>query len=182
MRTRAWAGLLSLFLLAGGVTPAGSQTPEPAGFPRLDSARAFELLVTHSATPEALALHLRRDFIFRNDPDLFGQVDYWQTPEEFLAQGQGDCEDYALLAAAVLKRQGIKAFVFSLYGKKGYAHTVCVFVEEGLYSVINQDRLIRCRAQSLQELAGRLCSRWEWGAVAERAGHRGRAVIRIERL
>jgi len=132
-------------------------------------------------TPERLAGFLGAHLTFQEDLSLFGQQDYWQSPEEVFTRGRGDCEDYALLASDLLARQGVHSFLFSLYGKKGYAHTVCVFMEGGRYSVLNQARLVRYRAVSLEELAGKLCSGWEWGAVAERHGHRGRAVRIIRR-
>ncbi len=141
----------------------------------------LDLVARSHPTPEQLAHFLNTHLTFREDLPLFGQADYWQSPEEVLSRGQGDCEDYASLAADLLARQGVRSFLFSLYGEKGYAHTVCVFVEGGRYSVLNQDRLLRYRSASLEDLAGKLCRAWEWGAVAERHGHRGRAVRVIRR-
>ena len=146
---------------------------------RADS--ALDSIARSLPTPEQLARFLNTHLTFREDLPLFGQADYWQSPEEVLSRGQGDCEDYASLAADLLGRLGIRAFLFSLYGENGYAHTVCVFVEGGRYSVMNQDRLLHYRAASLEELAGKLYRAWEWGAVAERHGHRGRAVRIIRR-
>ncbi len=137
---------------------------------------SLEALVQLHSTPERVAQFLRERVVFRDDVRLFGLSDYWQDPQDFLSRGRGDCEDYALLAQAVLSRQGMEAFVFSLYGEEGYAHTVCVFIEGGRYNVINQDRLLRYRANSLEEVAGLLCPRWRWGAVAQKQGTRGRAV------
>ena len=141
----------------------------------------LELIARACPTPERLALFLHQYVVFQDDQALFGETDYWQSPEEVLIRGRGDCEDFALLACDLLNRQGKQAFIFSLYGEKGYAHTVCVFLEKGLYSVLNQDRLIWCRTGSLEELAGKLCARWKWGAVAQRYGHRGRAIRLIRR-
>lgn len=134
------------------------------------------------SSPERLARFLSARLAFQEDLSLFGQADYWQAPEEVLARGRGDCEDYALLASDLLGRQGKEAFVFSIYGENGYAHTVCVFVENGRYNVLNQDRLVRYRADSLEELAGKLNAGWTWGAVARRHGHRGRAIRLINRV
>lgn len=130
-------------------------------------------------TPEALARFLKGEIRFEEDRDLFGQPDYWQEPEEFLARRAGDCEDYALLAQAVLTLQGKEAFLLSLYGPQGYAHTVCVFIEESRYNVLNEDRILRYRAQSLQELATLLYPAWRWGAVAQKKGHYGRMIREI---
>lgn len=114
-----------------------------------------------------------------SDRQLFGRDDYWQSPAETLRNGKGDCEDYALLAEALLRRQKIPAWVFSVYGPGGYGHTVCAFKENGRYNVINVDQLISYQAESLEELAGKLHPRWEWAAVARRAGHRGKPLRRI---
>ena len=74
-----------------------------------------------------------------------------------------------------------EAVVLSLYGPKGYAHTVCVFAEGGRYHVINQDTLLTLQAPSLEAAATALLPGWTWGGVAQRAGTRGRLVQMIKR-
>jgi predicted transglutaminase-like cysteine proteinase len=37
-----------------------------------------------------------RRVLFRDDTEVWGQVDYWASPLETLHKGQGDCEDYAV--------------------------------------------------------------------------------------
>ena len=139
----------------------------------------LEEVALRCSTPEQLAAFLNQRILFQEDICLFNRVDYWQEPEEFLDRGAGDCEDYALFSEEILKRQGREALVLSLYGPGGYAHTVCVFQENHRYNVLNQDRVIRYGAGSLEELAGRLCRDWTWGAVARRVGTRGQAIRRI---
>lgn len=157
-----------VWALVLGMSPAACPEPSP-----LDE-------VAHlCSTPEQLAAFLKRHILFQEDVRLFNRLDYWQEPEEFLARGAGDCEDYALFSEEVLRRQGREVFVLSLYGPEGYAHTVCVFQENGRYHVLNQDRVIRYGARNLEELAGDLCRDWAWGAVARRAGTRGQAIRRI---
>lgn len=176
MELRCRKTLLPVLLAAVFCAAAGPVSSEPG---RAES--PLDSVARNHSTPEQLARFLKARLIFQEDLALFGQMDYWQTPEEVLIRGRGDCEDYALLADDLLRRQGKKSFVFSLYGPKGYAHTVCVFVEGGRYNLLNQDRLIRTQAASLEELADELCRDWEWGAVAERNGHRGRAVQIVRR-
>ena len=131
-------------------------------------------------TPKAIAAWLHRDFTFRRDEDQFGEIDRWQAPEEFAVSKIGDCEDYALLAQALLRRNGIEAFVLSLFGEEGYAHTVSVFVDaEGRYNVINQDQVRYYRAKSLEDLASAIYPAWTFGGIAERDGTRGRLVREI---
>ena len=165
-------GWLTIGLCLSAIPQVASSEPVRAG-------RMLETIARAYPTPEQLALFLHKNVFFQEDVRLFGLADYWQDPEEFLDRRKGDCEDYALLAQAVLLHQGQEAFVFSLYGEQGYAHTVCVFVEKGCYNVINQDRVIRYHAKSLEDLATYLYPQWNWGAVAERVGHRGRAIREI---
>jgi len=44
---------------------------------------------------------------FVDDADLWGMVDYWATPVEFLAQGAGDCEDYSIAKYFTLRELGV---------------------------------------------------------------------------
>jgi len=44
---------------------------------------------------------------FVDDADLWGVVDYWATPVEFLAQGAGDCEDYSIAKYFTLRELGV---------------------------------------------------------------------------
>lgn len=37
-----------------------------------------------------------RRMAFRDDRQIWGKLDYWASPLEFLQQGQGDCEDFAI--------------------------------------------------------------------------------------
>lgn len=133
-------------------------------------------------TPKALARFLHTAFSVATDQDLFGEVDRWQAPDEFFIRRVGDCEDYALLAQAILQRQGRQAVVFNLYGPDGYAHTVCVFLSNGRYHVINQDRVRWYRAKTLEEVAQRLNPRWTYGAVAHLLGARGAALQTVFNL
>ena len=166
-------GALLVFLCLTGVPQVSSGPVHPGGL--------LEGIARAYPTPERLALFLRGNLTFQEDVRLFRQPDYWQDSEEFLRRGRGDCEDYALLARDLLRLQGFEAFVLSLYGEAGYAHTVCVYVEKGRYNAVNQDRLIRAEAGSIPELAGNLYPRWKWCAIAERQVHRGRAVRVIRR-
>jgi len=137
--------------------------------------------VSHS-TPEAVASFLRAEFIFQRDEDQFGEIDHWQSPEEFLQRRVGDCEDYALLAHALLQRNGIESYVFSLFDEDGYAHTVSVFVDEkGRYNVINEGKLRRYHAKTLEAVADEINPAWTVGMIAEQDGTRGRVVREIVR-
>ena len=114
---RAWRIVVagSIWLMGMPSQAVAAQPSEPPVLARLAN--------TYT-TPKAIAGFLRRAFTFKRDADLFGMEDRWQSPEEFLARKVGDCEDYALLAQALLRRNGIEAYIVSLFGHEGYAHTV----------------------------------------------------------
>lgn len=136
-------------------------------------------LAEHLTTPEEVAQFLCEEFAFQKDTALFSRSDYWQEPQEFLIRGEGDCEDYALLAQAIFTRQGKEAYLLSLFGREGYSHTVCVFRQEGRYRVINQDRLLTPQAMTLKEAATLVFPDWRWGGLSVQAGTRGRLIAEI---
>ncbi len=68
-----------------------------------------------------------------NDATKYEADDYWATPKEFLIQGKGDCEDYAISKYFTLKEAGIskdKLFL-SVVKVKGVAnyHMVLTYLE-----------------------------------------------------
>lgn len=170
MRTRWMVWIIGLGLLGSSWNATAEQVPTPL----LEQAAAV-----HS-TPDAVAGFLLDQFAFQRDTDLFGEVDRWQSPEEFLQRRVGDCEDYALLAQELLRRNGIEAYVFSLFGPEGYAHTVSVYRDEdGRYNVINEDKLRRYRAKTLEAVAAQINPAWTVGMIAEQDGTHGRIVREI---
>ncbi len=71
-----------------------------------------QLMLTHQALPELEKLQKVNDFFnqginFVDDSALWQVNDYWATPVEFLAQGAGDCEDYAIAKFFTLKELGV---------------------------------------------------------------------------
>lgn len=40
--------------------------------------------------------HINNALTYKTDIELWGKKDYWASPVESLAQGEGDCEDYAI--------------------------------------------------------------------------------------
>ncbi len=49
-----------------------------------------------NAKLDAINNFYNRQVLFRDDMEVWGQVDYWASPLEMLDKGQGDCEDYAI--------------------------------------------------------------------------------------
>jgi predicted transglutaminase-like cysteine proteinase len=77
-----------------------------------------------------------RRVVFRDDVEVWGQVDYWASPFEMLGKGVGDCEDYALAKYFSLRAVGVAAsklrlvYVRALLGGAGgllQAHMVLAY-------------------------------------------------------
>jgi predicted transglutaminase-like cysteine proteinase len=45
---------------------------------------------------QAINQFFNHRILFRDDIEVWGQIDYWSSPLETLDKGQGDCEDYAI--------------------------------------------------------------------------------------
>jgi predicted transglutaminase-like cysteine proteinase len=59
---------------------------------------------------------------YRSDTAVYGQFDYWATPQEILAKGAGDCEDFAILKMTSLIRAGVPATSLSLVVLRDNGH------------------------------------------------------------
>jgi predicted transglutaminase-like cysteine proteinase len=57
---------------------------------------------------EAVNQMVNQALHFKDDQALWGQADYWATPGESLARGQGDCEDFAIAKFFLLRNLGIQ--------------------------------------------------------------------------
>ncbi len=142
---------------------------------------SFRDLSTELKTPEAVAHYMWKNFVFERDQRQFGVEEYWQSPEKMLVSGKGDCEDFALFAAKILKTNGLHAFVFNIYGN-GYGHSVCLVLENGNYSVIDGDRVIPTGTKNLREVAYQIYPFWTKAAVVGHVSNgKAKALKTIER-
>jgi predicted transglutaminase-like cysteine proteinase len=72
-------------------------------------------------------------FAYKDDMKLWGQEDYWATPEEFIGVNGGDCEDYVVAKYFVLRSLGVAdehlylTYVKAL--KENRAHMVLSYFE-----------------------------------------------------
>lgn len=92
-----------------------------------------------------------RRIYFRDDIEVWGQIDYWATPLEMFAQGQGDCEDYAigkyfaLMAAGVPQARLRLVYVRATLGGVGgvqQAHMVLAYYPAPTAEPLILDNLI----------------------------------------
>lgn len=120
----------------------------------------------------------------RNTPDLtpakfasfFSEFDYKfradvQKPAAFLASETGDCDDYATLAALVLKEKGYTPRLITVR-MPGVVHVVCYVEETGSYLDYNNRKYVLKVTKSgsdLNEIARRVAKsyRLDWTSVSE---------------
>ncbi|MCB9772630.1 MAG: tetratricopeptide repeat protein [Candidatus Omnitrophica bacterium] len=116
-------------------------------------------------TPETLAKWLKSNIYYESDRT---GDDNWQAPHETLAKKAGDCEDYAILAQALLSEIGIPSqIIMVVYGKgyKGKAHALCVFKRNGAYEYLSGSYLHKTKALSFEGIMDQDYP--EWQAIVE---------------
>ncbi len=119
-----------------------------------------ELANDASLTPRTFAHHFA-NFRFRFDPKV-------QQPDAFLSARAGDCDDYAILAARILKSRGFTPRLISVR-MPGEVHVVCYVEEADGYLDFNErksgDGIVHC-ANSLEDIAekvtGSFDAKWEY--------------------
>ena len=147
-----FAASLVLFLFSSLTAEANAQL--------LDRTLSLANLSLELKTPENIAHYMWRNFVFETDQRQFGREEYWQSPQELMQTRKGDCEDFAVFAYELLKRQGIQTFLLNVYGGS-FAHTVCVFKDKGKYQIIDGSDIKRVNASSLDELSKKIYPFWE---------------------
>ena len=115
---------------------------------------------------------MKKNFEFVSDRAQFGTEEHWQTPEAMLERQRGDCEDYALFAQAILKRNGYQTFILSVYWNED-AHTITLFEKEGIWGIFNLDKLDLPHVTSLAELAATVRDNWSYLGVMRVEGNSG---------
>jgi hypothetical protein len=94
-----------------------------------------------------------------------------QRPEIFLSRKTGDCDDFATLAAELLKARGFTPRLIAVRMNK-LVHVVCYVDEAGGYLDYNQRNnpagMVRC-ARALHQIADKVADSFEasWSSVSE---------------
>jgi predicted transglutaminase-like cysteine proteinase len=115
-RRVTWAAAVIGLKLMWAAAACGGQVDRPAlaSADSIDRTVAWQAIIASSRAYSDLqrAIGINRFFNqFRSVPDseLWGVADYWATPEQVLAVGAGDCEDFALAKYVSLIRTGVAA-------------------------------------------------------------------------
>ncbi|MDD4877140.1 MAG: transglutaminase-like domain-containing protein [Dehalococcoidales bacterium] len=84
-------------------------------------------------------------------------MDWIQSPELTWYRRSGDCEDYAVLAIALLKQIGIEGQLLSVICEdKQLSHAVCIFLQDGEYSYFSNSRLVTTDKTQVEEIVARI--------------------------
>jgi predicted transglutaminase-like cysteine proteinase len=81
----------------------------------------------------------------RKDIDIYGEEEYWATPEEFVRSNGGDCEDYAVIKYMALRNFGMPAeniWLLLAYdrNRSAYHAVLAVYAGERLFFLDNLSR------------------------------------------
>jgi predicted transglutaminase-like cysteine proteinase len=83
-----------------------------APVPKFQAWRALVASVAGAQDPERLKKindFFNRQMQFGNDPDVWGEPDYWATPMESIGKGAGDCEDFVIAKYFSLLEAGVSS-------------------------------------------------------------------------
>jgi predicted transglutaminase-like cysteine proteinase len=89
-----------------------------------------------------------RRIVFTDDREVWGQADHWASPFETLAQGRGDCEDYAIAKYFSLLALGMPVvrlrlvYVRAQIGVDSQAHMVLAYYAQPDAEPLILDNLI----------------------------------------
>lgn len=151
---------LVLALWLGGPLPSASdaqrmaQAAQRIGPRAVVALPALQSMLQHGAGLDdeaqlaAVNGFFNRRIVFGEDIDIWGQVDHWASPLEALAQGRGDCEDYAIGKYFSLLALGMPAarlrlvYVRAQIGAETRAHMVLAYYAHPSAEPLILDNLI----------------------------------------
>jgi len=109
-------------------------------------------------SPQAISDWLSREFTYRLE-----LPDRWQAPSETLSSKMGDCEDFALLGADLLRRIGIESDIAIVkFRDLNVSHAICIWKNsEGSFDFMDDRRLRRTGEKRIEDAVGRYYPDWE---------------------
>lgn len=98
-------------------------------------------------SPEDVVRWLSRDFTYEM---RLGDIAH--SPEDTISSRAGDCDDFAILASALLERIGVENQVLVIrFSSLNIAHAICIWKEKnGTYSFISSRELCRTGMETIE--------------------------------
>ena len=122
------------------------------------SAKDLERIPTKINSPQELAIWFSEEFEYQTEyPDV------WQEPSSTLRTKKGDCEDFALLASAALKKIGILSNVAIIkFRDLNTSHAICIWKNKhGKYNFISNGHLFKSEVPTLEGAVGKYYPDWD---------------------
>lgn len=116
-------------------------------------------MIAKSETVDEVALRIlspEKIEAFYNEgfKDIIKVPDVPQTPQETLDLKSGDCDDFAKLTQAILKRFGIESeIVYIKFNKLETKHAICIWKDGKYYNYFDGKKLVKTKLTSAQEVA-----------------------------
>jgi len=101
-----------------------------------------ELIKYCKESPEKISEWISNNIKYKDDMVVWDKEDYYQSPSETLNLKTGDCEDYAILAYACLKKLGYKPRLLVMTTVTE-AHCICIFVYKKKWHYIGEEFLTK---------------------------------------
>jgi len=126
--------------------------------PGISLAQNLGYIPVYIQTPAQVSQWFRSEFRYETE-----MPDRWQPAEETVDVKKGDCEDFAILAQAVLKRLNIPSEILVINFKDlpNQAHSVCIFKNGEFYSLISNQELIQTHASAIEAAIEEQYPDWE---------------------
>ncbi len=87
---------------------------------KLNALLARENIVDYEEKIYFASAFVQGNFIYKRDVETKQCLEYPRYPIELLAEGVGDCEDSAIITAAILEKMGIDVAILNLEPRRGY--------------------------------------------------------------
>lgn len=137
-------GLLLAWALTAWAWDAARIRQQSGKLPSAAQAQVLQLIAMVSglrSAPVAQQLEQVNDFFnrqlaWREDPQVWGQLDYWASPLELIGKGAGDCEDLAMAKYFALRGLGVPeaslrlVYVRAQFQGRAQAHMVLAWYAE----------------------------------------------------
>lgn len=142
-------------------------------------AQEFEMGLITASTPQELAKWFSEEFKYQ-----WEIIDKWNTPQETIDSKEGDCEDFAILASAVLWRMGIDNDILVIKFKDlDVAHCICVWEDEnGMYNFMSNKELYNTGKNKIKAAIDKFFPDWEKVTFTDYQRKNVQVVRRTEKI
>ena len=120
-------------------------------FQPFNSAWGMEGVPESIRSPQQIAEWFNKEFAYQLE-----MTDDWQKPKEMVASKMGDCEDFAMLAAELLRRIGISGEIAIIRIRGLGLHAICVWQDDnGNYNFFSNKELIYTGEKDIRQAVGK---------------------------